>query len=126
MSGDPMPAIDADGFALLVEMIGLDMPEIVVEILDTYCEEAAHLVESIVDAAATGNLEEMLRPVHSLKSSSASVGALRLSAICAELEQHLRGFGPEVNVDQHVRQIAEEYARARAELETLRGEYAQM
>ena len=120
------PAIDADGFASLVEMIGPDSPEVVVEILDTYSEESTHLLESIVDCAAAGDVEEMLRPVHSLKSSSASVGALCLSAICAELEQHLRGFGPEVNVNRHVTRMGEEYTRAEAELATLRSEYASM
>jgi HPt (histidine-containing phosphotransfer) domain-containing protein len=124
MDREPTPAIDSDGFASLVEMVGPDMPEAVAEILDTYYEEAAHLLESIVGSSAIGDLEEMLRPVHSLKSSSASVGALRLSAICAELEQHLRGFRPKVDVAEHVRQIAGEYARVRVELEALRDEYA--
>jgi HPt (histidine-containing phosphotransfer) domain-containing protein len=124
MDREPTPAVDAGAFASFVEMVGQDMPKVVVDILDTYCEEAAHLLGSIVGFSATGNLEEMVRPVHSLKSSSASVGALRLSAMCAELEQHLRGFGPEVDVGQHVRQIDAEHARVRVELDALRDEYA--
>ena len=124
MNQQPVSAIDADGFASLVEMIGPDMPEVVADILDTYREEANKLIQNIERSAVTANLDEMLLPVHSLKSSSASLGALILSSLCAELEQYLRGFGPVLDVDGYVKQIVAEYSRAQSELEILRDEYA--
>ena len=124
MNNEPKAAIDADGFASLVEMIGEDAPEIVVEILDTYGEESAQLLESVAEFASAGRLEDMLRPVHSLKSSSASMGALRLSQLCADLEEHLRGFGPGVDVDEYAMMIQVEYARVQSELAILRTKYA--
>ena len=68
---DVPPAIDAKEFDSLVEMIGSDMPEVVVDIIDTYQEESDSLLETIRYAAQREDEDTMLRPVHSLKSSSA-------------------------------------------------------
>lgn len=118
------PAVDPAGFASLVEMIGPDMPEVVVDILDTYREEAVELLAVIVPAASANDKERMLRPVHSLKSSSASVGALLLSQLCADLERHVRGYGPPLDVANQVAAIEAEFQRVDAELEVLRDEFA--
>ena len=114
------PAIDPAGFAALVEMIGPDMPEVVVDIVDTYQEEALALLGEIVPAAANNDAERMVRPVHSLKSSSGSVGAQTLSQLCADLESHLRGFGPPMDIAAQVAAIREEFERVSAELAVLR------
>lgn len=124
MSSERLPAIDAEAFAELVELIGPDNPAMVVEILDTYFEEAAHLVRNIEEAAAAGDEEAMLRPVHSLKSSSASMGAQPLAQICADLEQYLRGDGAVLDVDERVRMILAEHSRAELQLAALRDLYA--
>lgn len=123
MSRRLQPAIDPTGFESLVEMIGPDMPEMVAEILDTYLTEAEELLLQIRQAQANGDLDSMLRPVHSLKSSSASVGALALSSTCAELETYLRGHGPAVDVDGHVEQINRQFNEAKSELMELRQIY---
>ncbi len=114
------PAIDPDGFAALVEMIGPDMPEVVVDIVDTYQQEALALLEEIEPAAADNDTERMVRPVHSLKSSSGSVGAQTLSQLCADLESYLRGFGPPMDIARQVSAIREEFQRVTAELAVLR------
>ena len=85
------PAIDPAGFAALVEMIGPDMPEVVVDIVDTYQEEALALLGEIVPAAANNDAERMVRPVHSLKSSSGSVGADAIATL-RRSESHLRAL----------------------------------
>ncbi len=110
------PAIDAGGFASLVEMIGPELPEMVAEIIETYLEEADELLALMDSSVESGNMDEMLLPVHSMKSSSASLGALTLSSICAELEQFLRGFGPDLDVGEYAAQIHVEYERAKEEL----------
>ncbi len=114
------PAIDPAGFSALVEMIGPDMPEVIVDIVDTYQQEALALLEEIEPAVADNDAERMVRPVHSLKSSSGSVGAQTLSQLCAELESYLRGFGPPLDIAAQVAAIREEFQRASAELAVLR------
>lgn len=119
------PAIDPEGFRSLVEMIGPDMPEVVVDILDTYRQEAAELLDVIVPAAAAADDGRMLRPVHSLKSSSASVGALALSELCAALEERLRGYGSPLNIPAQVAAIEAEFRRVDAALDVLRQDFAE-
>ena len=82
--------IDAPTFANLVEMTGGDVA-FVDELVDTYLEEGDRLVEDLVVAAAAGDIEAMVRPAHSMKSSSLNVGALELGALCRGLEEDARG-----------------------------------
>lgn len=109
--------ISADEFASLIEMIGADAPEVVVDLLDTYLEESAGLIEMVVTAYAAGDMATMLRPAHSLKSSSASVGAMRLSRLCADLENHLRGQMPDLDVAAQVAAVQAEFALVQAALQ---------
>lgn len=109
--------ISAQEFASLIEMIGEDAPEVVVDLLDTYLDESVTLVSIMAEANAVGDKAIMLRPAHSLKSSSASVGAIRLSRLCADLESHLRGSGPPLNVAAQVSAIQEEFALVQVALE---------
>jgi len=110
------PAISEAEFQALVEMVGQDEPEILVDLLDTYLVESAGLVNTIREGALSGDLASVLRPAHSLKSSSASIGALRLSKLCADLETYLRGNLPGLDVDGQVRQIDDEFGRVQSAL----------
>lgn len=116
MRSDQEPAISAPDFAVLVEMVGPDVPDVLIDLLDTYLEESANLVGMLQTAKTRGSEAEMLRPAHSLKSSSASVGAMRLSALCAALEDYLRG-GQALDVDAQVDHIQTELERVQVALE---------
>jgi HPt (histidine-containing phosphotransfer) domain-containing protein len=115
-SDNNLPAISASEFKALVEMIGADMPEVLLDLLDTYLEESAGLVSAIRDGLNQGDLSTMLRPAHSLKSSSASIGAMRLSRLCSDLETHLRGSLPGLDVTKQVQQVENEFARVQSAL----------
>ncbi len=104
-------------FQALIEMVGEDTPEVVVDLLDTYLEESAGLVHTITAAAAADNRDLMLRPAHSLKSSSASVGAMALSQLCADMELYARGSLPNLDVVQQAQSIEQEFERVRVALE---------
>ncbi len=110
------PAISDTEFQALVEMVGPDMPEVLVDLLDTYLEESAGLVSAISEGISQGDLASALRPAHSLKSSSASIGAMRLSRLCADLESHLRGSLPGLDVLEQVQQIEDEFVRVQSAL----------
>jgi HPt (histidine-containing phosphotransfer) domain-containing protein len=105
------PAISQTEFQSLVEMVGPDMPEVLLDLLNTYLEESAGLVGAIQNGFERGDLSSILRPAHSLKSSSASIGAVRLSRLCADLESHLRGSLPGLDVPKQVLLIASEFVR---------------
>ena len=83
-------AIDAAAFANLLEMTGGDQ-EFVDELVDTYLGEGDRLVENLVVAAAAGQVDDLVLPAHSMKSSSLNVGALALGELCRKLEEEARG-----------------------------------
>ena len=111
---DPTEAIDAAAFANLVEMTGGEM-DFVDELVDTYLDDGAQLVEQLRDAAGRGDAAALVRPVHSLKSSSVSVGALRLGEQCRTLEEAARN-GSVPHREEWVAAIASGFDDARREL----------
>jgi HPt (histidine-containing phosphotransfer) domain-containing protein len=86
LGADP---IDQAAFRNLVELTGDDLA-FVDELVDTYLEEGASLVDRLRTAAATGSTDELMRAAHSLKSSSVNVGALLLGERCRNLEADAR------------------------------------
>ena len=82
---DEAPVLDRAVIAELRESVG-DDDEFITDLAATYLAESAeHL--AVMDAAATaGDAAAIVRPAHTLKSSSAALGALRLSAIARDIE----------------------------------------
>jgi HPt (histidine-containing phosphotransfer) domain-containing protein len=110
------PAVWAD----LLESLGGDA-DFVAELLETYFDDSSRLLAAMQEALSTGNAEDLRRAAHSLKSSSASFGALRLSNKCKELEDMGKAGALEGAAEQ-IDHIAAEYEKTRAALEaTQRG-----
>ncbi len=74
----------------LAGVFGEDGPEIVRDIIDTYLRETPKLLEGLLQHAQAGDVAGVGDIAHAMKSSSASVGAVRLSEICAGLERSAR------------------------------------
>ncbi len=83
-------AIDTAVLQELKEMAG-DAPEMVVEIIDCYLEDAPILLDETTQAIEQEQAELLQQSAHSMKSSSAAVGATKLSQLCKELESIGRG-----------------------------------
>ena len=84
------PVLDA---ACMAELRALDpdgKAQLVKRVLATYRASLAKLVEQLRLARADGSWDQVSRVVHTLKSSSASIGALALSGLCADIERLLR------------------------------------
>jgi HPt (histidine-containing phosphotransfer) domain-containing protein len=77
--------LDPAAFAHLLEITGDDL-EFVDELVDTYFDDAVVQLEAMRQAAEKGDTDALVRPAHSLKSSSANVGAATLSEACRSLE----------------------------------------
>lgn len=80
-----VPVLDGAVVDELRESVG-DDEDFVRELVATYVEEAGVHVEGLAGAAAAGDSAAIVRPAHTLKSTSASIGAMRLSAICRDIE----------------------------------------
>jgi HPt (histidine-containing phosphotransfer) domain-containing protein len=106
-------AIDPTALDSVLEMAGGDR-SFVVEVIDDYLEDSSRLLESLRDASG----DDLRRAAHSLKSTSASVGAGRLAALCAEIEQ------AGVADDEQIAEVEREYAKARLGLEEQRAAFS--
>ena len=84
------PVLDA---ACMAELRALDpdgKAQLVKRVLATYQASLAKLVDQLRAAQAEQGWDQVSRVAHTLKSSSASIGALALSALCADIERLLR------------------------------------
>lgn len=70
--------------------------DFVIELIEAYLTDGVLHVEAIAAALSAGDAEAMVRPAHTLKSSSATVGAMLLSSTARELELAARSgtLGP--------------------------------
>jgi len=86
MTVDDAPILDATVLADLRESTGGD-DDFVRELVEAYVSEAVGYLEAMSVAAAGGDAQAIVRPAHTLKSSSATLGAMRLSAISRGIEE---------------------------------------
>jgi len=86
MNLDGAPVIDHGVIDELRAATGDDQA-FIVELVETYVSEGAASMDSLAAAAEAGDCAAIVRPAHSLKSTSASLGAMRLSAICRSIEE---------------------------------------
>ena len=75
--------IDQAAFDGLIEMVGDDF---VGELVETFLEDAPELFAQMNQALDDGDAESFRRAAHSLKSNSASFGAMQLSSQAREME----------------------------------------
>ncbi|HEY9023737.1 MAG TPA: Hpt domain-containing protein [Burkholderiaceae bacterium] len=88
------PVLDAASMAELRALDPDGKAQLVKRVLATYQGSLARLVEQLGQARAEGAWEQVSRVAHTLKSSSASIGALAFSAVCADIERLLRAGDP--------------------------------
>ncbi len=84
------PPLDAEALQRLNELDPGGRHGLLPKVLRTFDGSTRRLLEQLVSARTTGDLEAQRMVAHTLKSSSMSVGALRLSQLCADAEQRLR------------------------------------
>ena len=114
-AAEDRPAIDPVTFAALVEMTGGEM-DFVDELVDTFLEDGERQVAALqVAISAAGAPDSIVRPAHSLKSSSLNVGALGLGELSRALEEAARS-GAVPDAAERVDAIASGFQDVRAAL----------
>jgi len=96
-----LPVLDETVLAELLASTG-DDPAFVRELLETYLAETPEQLLAIRTAVDAGNASELVRPAHTLKSSSATLGAMRLSALARDLEMAARTDSLPPDIEQMV------------------------
>ena len=106
------PALDATAFERLLDITGGDL-EFLDELVDTYLDDAETQLAALRQAVTDDDATAIMRPAHTLKSSSANVGAMAVSDLCRDLEADARtGVVPDMAARVAACGIAVEEARA--------------
>lgn len=108
--------IDQSVLASLKELQEEGEPDIVEEVGGLFLNHAPEKIAAIEKAAAQKDAKALQVSAHSLKSSSAYVGAMRLSAIAKDLEMIGRS-GAVDGAAEKVESLKAEYLRVKTALE---------
>ena len=82
--------LDASVLDSLRELGGDDDPGLLSELIGIFLEDAPLRMKEIESALASGDIKLLERAAHTLKSSSANIGARGLSSICRQMEDRAR------------------------------------
>jgi len=112
--------IDQDIMAGLKEIGGDDAKELLQELLQVYLEDAPLRLKSIEEAANSNDTKTLKQSAHALRSTSVTVGAIRLGKLCGVLEsdaekQNLQKVFPLIS------QINQEFSKVTCALNNLLG-----
>lgn len=88
--GAPSPVLDPAAIERLRQLDPDGSRGFVAQVLRTYAASLDRYLDAIGAARAGGDLRQVGETAHTLKSSSAAVGALAFSACCAEVERLAR------------------------------------
>jgi HPt (histidine-containing phosphotransfer) domain-containing protein len=82
--------LDREALQRLRELDPSGQSGLVERVLATYAQSLAKLLDQLGAARAAADTQGLRHVAHTLKSSSASVGALQLSTQCADIERRVR------------------------------------
>lgn len=111
------PETDAEGEAVVIDQESLDrvrqmqregQPDILTRLIDVYLNSSPDLIGKLESALEANDIAAIELNAHTLKSSSANLGALRYSALCSEAEQAAREGGSK-DLEALCRQIISEF-----------------
>jgi HPt (histidine-containing phosphotransfer) domain-containing protein len=115
-----LPVIDPQAIENLRSLNPGDNDEFLREIASIFLEDTPLRIAELEQSLVAGDLAKFTRAAHSIKGSSANLGALTLRAVAEKIEHQARtngiaaaaGFVPDVKT---------EFVRAQAELARLTG-----
>ena len=81
------PLLDMGVIAMLKDLGGAEEPELFQELVELFVKDTRRHLEELAEALRSGDSARLERTAHTLKSSSANIGARSLSRLCAEIEQ---------------------------------------
>jgi CheY-like chemotaxis protein len=110
------PALDAEAFMALKELSEDEDPAFVLSIIAAFLQDTPVHLNTLQQAVQAADATTLERAAHTLKASSASVGACVMSELCQEL-QWLGRAGSNTGALALVTQLVSEFERVRQALE---------
>ncbi len=96
VSSDPIEAmqtqsvLDESVLDTLRSLATSSQPDLFVKIINTYLESSLVLMEQLIESDEVEDIDRITHASHTLKSSSANVGAIELSQLCGKIEAMAR------------------------------------
>lgn len=115
---DNATVLDAGALAGLRELDPQGRNGLLQRVVKAFQDSLARLAPQLRSAMAAGEVKGIRHVAHTLKSSSASIGALRLAALCAELEAAVRSDALD-GLQARVDGVCTEIENVKPALETL-------
>lgn len=115
------PVIDETVFHDISAMSGEQYQGLITNIIELYLQRSPSLIDEIQQSFHAGNAETLFKAAHALKSSSANIGAVRVSEVAHEIEK----LGRENKVEHahsHIEKLMENYEQAQLMLKGQLGE----
>jgi HPt (histidine-containing phosphotransfer) domain-containing protein len=112
------PVIDALTFAELETTVGADF---IGELIDAYLDDTPRLLNELAESLAQQDATKFSRTAHSIKSSSAALGALVFSAQARELEM-ISKQGDLAGIQPKVERLKMNYVQVHQKLRELKNE----
>jgi HPt (histidine-containing phosphotransfer) domain-containing protein len=115
--GDPL-RLDAGALDKLRALDPDGRQQVLQRVLQTYYSSAQRLLEELAQARAQADWPTAEHVVHTLKSSSAYIGALDFSSRCGALEQRLRA-GDHAGMAAELASLGDDGARVLAAVQAM-------
>jgi HPt (histidine-containing phosphotransfer) domain-containing protein len=112
--------LDMNVIQSLRELGGDDDPGLVAELIDLFLQDAPARMAEVADGLGSGDFQLLERAAHTLKSSSANIGAQGLSALCFEIEKKARQ-GSDDGLEPLIEASRETFAKVEKALLKLKG-----
>jgi HPt (histidine-containing phosphotransfer) domain-containing protein len=112
------PVIDPQAIDNLRALNPGDNDEFLREIAGIFLEDTPQRLAELDQSLQAGDVAKFTRAAHSIKGSSANLGAMALRAVAEKLEHHSRKEGL-VGVTALVAEVKSEFLRAQGELAKL-------
>jgi HPt (histidine-containing phosphotransfer) domain-containing protein len=109
-------AIDAEILKLNLEALGDEAAECLVFLTETFFQDSPEQLQNMRLGAEQSNFDQVRFNAHTMKSSSATLGASKLSEYCMQLEAKARSRDASGMMDL-VNLLEAEYDRVKAALE---------
>lgn len=111
--------IDASAIANLKAILGPQAENLLPKLIDDYIADAGKLQIAAEKALNDCRPEDLRRAAHTLKSTSASFGAMFLHSLCKELEMLARS-GKLSGTNELLRKIKTEFEKVKTDLQKMK------
>ncbi len=127
--------LDMEVVEELLALTGDSDPELLLDLINMFLEDAPNKLEAMTEGLAKGDLEQVAHAAHSLKGSAGNLGIRMVQADCDALQnagwqnqvEAVRGLVPQLEENFSrglVPQLEENFSQAIAALEDLQGRFS--